>query len=225
MYRSVSALILCGTIAIAAAPRLAVAKDTTCIRTSHGVVMCGQMVERGRATSPKQYYESRSAAAKHNVVVHSRSYQEARRGHAPQYAERGRTHKDAYQKRDSKHIGRAQTKTTYAVVEPAKSVRSHDVVSEDRPQEATSRERHADVVYSDRGHKPVKQTYSRSGHAVNSARSRTVVYREHDDRQAKRGHSQQDVYSDEPGQEVHQDGSRQANGRDHRDQDDQDQKD
>lgn len=240
MFRSVTALMLGGALALAIAPQLAFAKSDTCIRTSHGVVVCGEMVQHGRNAVPK-YYDSRSAAARHSVVVHGRSYQ-VYRGHAPQYAERGRTYEDVHQGGASKHVSRAHGKTTYTVAEPTKRAGSHDVVYEDRPQDAATHGRQADDTYVDRGGKPVKQAYSRNSyseprvqqvkwtrageqahkdrarHVANNARSRAVEYR--DDRQAKRGHGRQDADTDEAAQ---QDGGRQADGHGHGDQDDQDQ--
>jgi len=219
MFRSVSALVLGGTLAIAFAPLTAVAKDATCVRTSHGVVVCGEMVQRVHQAPPRHHYEPRWLLSKHSD---HRTVTQTSRDHS---------RKAVYQA---------------SIVDPAKRARLHADVRVDRQRTVATRDRHVEV-YVDRNHKIVKPASShavyayprlqkakwnhsseeliqdRSHHAAKNDRSRAVVYRERSPGQARQVQSHQDVGSSDPDQDAHQDAHRQTESRDRRGQYDQDQ--
>jgi len=208
MYRSVSALILCGTLGIAFAPHLAAAKDAVCVRTSHGAVVCGQTVA-GREASPRQHYQTRQAVTTHSWASRDHTSRYADEGTPTKKDYRGHSQSRAYERAGSDYFRKEGHQAT--IFDPAK--RGHQA-NGDRPRQLASRERGVEIN-TDRNHKPVKGVASRntyvepqpqktnwshSSHQVNAAPhgSHNVVYRTPSHGQAKRTH--QDVDADDAGQ-------------------------
>lgn len=214
-----------------------------CVRTSHGEVVCGEMVRRGHQALPKQRYETRASLSKHGA---DRGRQEWNRSHG--FATGRPSHKDVYVGRQDPYRNRAGSRNAVhqvSNVDAAKRARVQADVYGKRPRELASRERGVEI-YTDRSHKPVRRAGSRaydqprvqqvkwthSGEQPNTRRSsqpagraRSVIYREPGHGQAaQRVRSQKNVYSDDAGQDVHQDEQRQTDGR-NRGQHDQDQPD
>jgi len=212
MYRSVSALILCGTLGFAFAPHLASAKDAVCVRTSLGAVVCGQTVAH-REALPKQRYVTRQGVTKHSWISRDHSSRYGDEGLVSTKDYRGHPQAGHYERAGSDYFRKTGHQAT--VTDPAKRARVHQALYGDRPHEIASRERGVEI-YTDRSHKPGKRVTSRtmyveprsqkswshSSQQVNTAKrgSHNVVYRAPSHGQAKRVRTQKDVYSDDAAQ-------------------------
>lgn len=212
MYRSVSALILCGTLGLAFAPDVAAAKNAVCVRTSLGAVVCGQTVAH-REALPKQRYVTRQAATKHSWASRDHTSRYADEGPVSTKDYRGHSQAGHYERAGSDYFHKTGHQAT--ITDPAKRARVHQALYGDRPPEVASRERGVEI-YTDRSHKPVKRVTSRttyvephsqkswshSSQQVNAAKrgSHNVVYRAPSHGQAKRVGTRQDVNSDDAAQ-------------------------
>jgi hypothetical protein len=208
MYRSVSALILCGTLGFAFAPHAAAAKAAVCVRTSHGAVVCGQTVAH-REASLKRHQQKRQAVAKHSVASREHTARHVDNRPAAKKDYRGRA-QVRYERAGSDYLHKTGRQATTA--DPGKRV-VHQASYGDRPRELASRERGV-VSYTDRAHRPVYRAGSRNtyGEPQNNwhpsserdqtvtRTSRSVVYRAPSHAQTKRGPARQDVYVDDSGQ-------------------------
>lgn len=206
MYRSVSALILCGTLGFAFAPHAAAARDAVCVRTSLGTVACGQMVSRREASS-RQHYQTRQAVTKHSWVSRDRGSRYVDQGAVTKTDSRGHLQARRYERAGSDYFRKTGHQTT--VVDPAKRARVQQTLYSDRPRDVASR---GVDTYSDPGHKPAKRAAARNiyvepqktwrqsseQHQTATRGSRNVVYRSPSHGPAKR--TRQDVYSDDAAQ-------------------------
>jgi len=201
MYRSVSALILCGTLGFAFAPHAAAAKTAVCVRTSLGNVVCGQMVEH-REVPTRQHYQTRQTATTHSWTSRDRSARYVDEGAVSKTDYRGQPQVRHYERAGSDYFRKTQHQAT--IVDPAK--RAHQTAYSDRSREVASR---GVEIYTDPGHKPAKRAAARNvyveprhaseQHQTVTRGSRNVVYRAPSHGPAKR--AQQGAYSDDAGQQ------------------------
>ena len=130
MYRSVSALILCGTLGLAFAPDVAAAKNAVCVRTSLGAVVCGQTVAH-REALPKQRYVTRQAVPKHSWASRDHTSRYADEGPASTKDYRGHSQVRHYERAGSDYFHKTGHQAT--ITDPAKRARVHQALYGDRP--------------------------------------------------------------------------------------------